>query len=283
MKITPYKLTNFVFLQLLNRIQKIKDFPPSFLCFWENFASAILRKGIRFSYDKDSQYFIVSEGHQKRFFSVFERGTWLYRNGISLRSEFLFKSYCLQNLSFKNDDVVIDCGANSGDLTLKLFEACDKLTYVGVEPSPNDYEVLKKNVSHEDAHLVQKALGDKDGNLKFYICSDRGDSSLIEPPSYNNVVDVEVVTLENLVKSLNLEAIKLIKIEAEGFEPEILQGAKGILDKVEYIAVDGGYERGIDCEQTLTTVTNFLLQNDFEMVDIYFPWYRALFRNKSAS
>ena len=59
-----------------------------------------------------------------------------------------------------------------------------------------------------------------------------------------------------------------------------MNGAAGILDFIEYIAVDGGYERNKDSEQTLTRVTNFLLENNFKMVDIYFPWYRALYRKR---
>jgi hypothetical protein len=72
----------------------------------------------------------------------------------------------------------------------------------------------------------------------------------------------------------------LLKIEAEGYEPEILKGAGKMLERCEYIAVDGGYERGVKCEQTFTTITNYLLKNNFEMKDIYFPWHRALFVRK---
>jgi hypothetical protein len=79
---------------------------------------------------------------------------------------------------------------------------------------------------------------------------------------------------------LGLKQIKLLKIEAEGFEPEILTGARGAFSIIEYISVDGGYERGLQSEQTFTAITNLLLNNDFEIIDIYFPWHRALFKNK---
>ena len=32
--------------------------------------------------------------------------------------------------------------------------------------------------------------------------------------------------------------VKLLKLEAEGFEPEILQGSNKVLNKIEYIGVD---------------------------------------------
>ena len=281
MRITPSKVLNYAAAQFLTRIQKIKSLSPSLLCGFENIAAILLGKKVRFSFDENVDLFIAKEAQKKRFFKNFERGTWLYRRGIEVRSDFLFNSYCLQKITFKSDDVIIDCGANSGDLTLKLFELCADVVYVGVEPSPQDYEVLSYNVTDKKAHLINKALGDRNDTLKFYICTENGDSSLIEPSSYTGSIDVEVVKLETLVNSLDLTKVKLVKVEAEGSEPEILKGAQGILDRVEYIAVDGGYERGVNSEQTFTTVTNFLLDNGFEMEDIFFPWYRALFKNKA--
>ena len=90
---------------------------------------------------------------------------------------------------------------------------------------------------------------------------------------------MEVIRLDQLMNELKLDKIKLLKLEAEGFEPEILIGAGDRLKDIEYIAIDGGYERGISEEETFTTLTNFLIKKDFEILDIYFPWYRALFKN----
>lgn len=281
MKITPYKILNFAASWILNRIQRFNYLSPVILCMFENIAAIVLMKEVRFSYNKAIDFFVAQEGCKKRFFSNFERGTWLYRNGLEQRANFIFKSYCLQNLKFNSGDVVIDCGANSGDLSLKLFEVCSDLNYIAVEPSPDDYKVLTKNITDGNALLINKALGDKNETLKFYICTEKGDSSLIEPSSYTNMIDVDVVRLDTLIKNFNVKKIKLIKIEAEGYELEILKGSQGALEKVEYIAIDGGYERGITNEQTFTVVTNFLLDHGYEMLDIYFPWNRALFQNKS--
>ena len=86
--------------------------------------------------------------------------------------------------------------------------------------------------------------------------------------------------IKTLIDELNIDKIKLLKIEAEGYEPEVLEGLGDKMRICQYIAVDGGYERGIKSEQTLTIITNHLLNNGFEMMDIYFPWCRALFVNK---
>ena len=54
-----------------------------------------------------------------------------------------------------------------------------------------------------------------------------------------------------------------------------------MLKNINYIAIDGGYERGVEREQTFTSLTNKLIQNNFEVIDIKFDYNRALFLNKN--
>lgn len=244
----------------------------------ENFIGNIRARNQKFSYDKNENIFsIYEEGRERKFFNKI-RGFRLYRNGIKNRGKFIFSSYCLQNITFNTNDVIIDCGANYGDLILELEKFIKPSNYIAIEPNPSDFEILKFNANN--SILINKALGNSNGVLPFYVSTERGDSSLIEPKHFDKVIDVQVVRLDALMQDLNLNKIKLLKIEAEGYEPEILKGAGEMLERCEYIAVDGGYERGIHCEQTFTTITNYLLNNNFEIKDIYFPWHRALFIKK---
>ena len=277
------KLKNFLSLNFMAQVEKYhksKISSPKLSCFLENLIAFINNRKVRFSYDRLTRFYCATEGKIICNFANKRRGFWLYRNGIQARGEFLFSSYCLNSMDFEEGDVIIDCGANNGDLTIELKRRAPKVRYVGVEPNPEDFKVLKKNVDLETSEYVNKALGERNAVLNFYVCTENADSSLVEPPSYTEVVDVEVVRLDNLCNELGIKKIKLLKLEAEGYEPEILNGASGVLNSIEYVAVDGGYERGKDNEQTLTWVTNFLLENNFKMTDIYFPWYRALYRKR---
>ena len=75
--------------------------------------------------------------------------------------------------------------------------------------------------------------------------------------------------LMGLVDSLNIEnQIKLIKVEAEGQEPEVLEGSLNTLKNIEYIAVDFGFERGLNQENTINSVNNILTKNNFELKNI---------------
>jgi FkbM family methyltransferase len=264
---------------ILQKFNRNNLFSNSIMVIIENSVARLCGLRVRFSYNPNDNIFFASEDLKQIKFSNRIRGFSLYRNGIKKRAEFIFDSYCLKNIVFSEDDVVIDCGANSGDLMIKLKEFIKLSNYIGIEPNPSDFEILKLNVSNE-SKLINKGLGNSNQSLPFYVCTEDGDSSFIEPKKYSQICDISVLRLDNLMQQLNLNKVKLIKIEAEGYEPEILEGLGSSIDKCQYIAIDGGYERGKNCEQTFTKLTNHLLNNGFEIIDIYFPLYRALFSKK---
>ena len=246
----------------------------------ENLISFISGKEVRFSIDKKQNLIRAQEKNLIKFYTDPTRCFWLYRNGIKARGKFLHKSYCIDKLNFSKKDVVLDCGANSGDLFIELKDRIKSNNYIGIEPNPRDFEVLKLNCPNTT--LINKALGIEQTFLDFFVATSNGDSSLVKPKNFQTIIKVKVTSLVQLMNELKLDKIKLLKLEAEGFEPEILIGAGDRLKDIEYIAIDGGYERGISEEETFTTLTNFLIKRDFEILDIYFPWYRALFKNTNS-
>ena len=115
----------------------------------ENFVNFLRRAKSRFYYDKKNNFFYVVENQKKIFFNNKIRGIDLYRDGISKRSELIFSSYCLEKISFSKNDIVIDCGANYGDLFIKLSDLIEPENYIALEPHPLDCDILKLNVSHK--------------------------------------------------------------------------------------------------------------------------------------
>ena len=99
---------------------------------------------------------------------------------------------------------------------------------------------------------------------------------------YKLTYKVKSITLDSFseIAKLSNKNVKLLKLEAEGLEPEILKGSKNFLKNIEYIAADLGPERGINKECTLAEVTAILTKNNFEMLDFNYPRITALFHNK---
>ena len=261
----------------LEKIHKSRFLSINILIFLENLVARLRNKKVRFNLSKNKRLIKVSDSGLNLYYSKNLRSFWLYRNGISNRGSFLFKSYCLQKITFNINDIVFDCGANSGDLFLEISKYIPIKNYFAFEPNPSDFENLK--INYRDAQLINKGLGKENSKLDFFVASEEADSSILEIENYSKKIEIDVIRLDDFLENFNIKKIKLLKLEAEGYEPEIILGAGTKLSRFEYIAVDGGYERGIKKEQTFTTVSNILIKNNFELVDIYFPWYRGLFRN----
>ena len=200
----------------------------------------------------------------------------LYLNGLEERGNSIGKSYLLGDIRFDDGDVVLDCGANMGDLQLYFYSKGIKINYIGFEPNPLDYNCLSKNLLN-DSKSINLALWNSKSELKFYVDSKSASSSLIEPPFFSEIISVSASRLDEIqLPSL----IKLFKVEGEGAEPEILLGSINILDRIEYVSVDAGPERGILQSSTKTEVMDILEKNGFSLVKEN-PFHRKtiLFRN----
>ncbi|MAH99325.1 MAG: hypothetical protein CMA12_08355 [Euryarchaeota archaeon] len=176
----------------------------------------------------------------------------------------LFDTYCLDKIDFQNGDTIIDCGANVGELNYSFFFKKLDIKYFGIEPEIETFNCLQKNKIRSSDKFYNLALSNKKGNFKFYLDSVGGNSSLEYFGKDEHAV-VKTNTLDSLDLSNN---IKLLKIEAEGHEPEILEAAKETLKVTKYISVDFGYERGIEQSSTVNKVNEILNEMSFELIEL---------------
>ena len=197
----------------------------------------------------------------------------MYGRGYKFRLNSLAKSYFLNRIKFNEGDTIIDCGANIGEIFLYFQLKKIKITYYAFEPAENEFICLKKNTNQEN--LYKKALWKQNTNLPFFIKSNTADSTVFKIEDYEKKTFVEATKLD----SLNLESIKLLKIEAEGAEPEVLQGSIQTIRKCNYIVVDSGKERGRNFEETTMSVCNLLIKNNFDLIYIDHIRIVLMFRN----
>jgi FkbM family methyltransferase len=236
-----------------------------------------LMRGIdtRMHYRESERVFVARSARYELSFRHEAQAYYACKRGIVRRTEILGDTYFLPRIRFRPGDLVVDCGANVGELKYYFLENGLEVEYVGIEPSPLEYRCLVENVAPSKTHNV--GLWDSDGELEFYVSSQMADSSLIEPPEFDEVIKVPTRRLDGLLEG---QTIKLLKLEAEGAEPEAIAGASGILANIEYVSADLGFERGVEQTSTLGEVTNFLLGNGFEIVANGRKRLTVLYRNK---
>jgi FkbM family methyltransferase len=205
-----------------------------------------------------------------------------YSNGVGQFLDSLHGSYLLDRVPLRPSDWVLDCGANVGEVSLALLRREPSLNIVAVEPEALEADCADLNLYQGRPRTVRGVLWHEETTLKFYSAAATADSSTIEPPKYDAVREVPATTVDALLTRMQCQRLRLLKLEAEGAEPEILQGAMGSLERIDYIAADLGPERGVRQEETATPVINLLLARGFEIVSMRFDRVVVLFRNRRA-
>ena len=127
----------------------------------------------------------------------------------------------------REDDVFVDVGANIGSYTI-LASAEIGAKSISVEPAPSTFGFLTDNISLNNiGDLVEMhniALADNNGLIKFTETQDTVNH--VATDNDKDVIEVQVDTLDNIIKATNP---CLIKIDVEGYESEVLKGASETL------------------------------------------------------
>jgi FkbM family methyltransferase len=133
----------------------------------------------------------------------------------------------------KNGDTFIDIGANIGLMSIYASTIVgDSGKVIAFEPNPQTYNILLENIAinkltNIETHAV--AIGDKKETSIIYDNweSNRGSASLIKPTQSGNSYEIAVCKLTDCIDIK--QNITLIKIDVEGYELNVLQGAHEIL------------------------------------------------------
>ena len=140
-------------------------------------------------------------------------------------------------VKLESDDIVLDCGANIG-----LFSsyAASQNCYVYafeplVEQLGNILNMCSRLNSNRICHIPY-ALSDHEGSAEFNISHSTENSSLLsgvlskyKKKILENVVNVNITTVDSFVQSNNLSRVDFIKADIEGSERQMLKGATQVL------------------------------------------------------
>ncbi len=126
---------------------------------------------------------------------------------------------------------VLDVGANVGMTALGFSHVNNGAKVVAVEPVPRTFALLKENTRQaSNVVALNFALGKTPGKVTMQGHNDNLSGSFVSDTfhiSENNhfSVDVEVKTVDQCFDELGLDRIDFLKIDVEGFELEVLEGA----------------------------------------------------------
>ena len=136
------------------------------------------------------------------------------------------------------------------------------------------------NFPNSNSNFHNLGLSDTNSKRPLYLDSSGGNSSFVDFGTSKEISSVKSITLDSLNYKKN---IKLFKIDAEGFEPEVLEGSLETLPLINYISVDFGPERGVEQSNTVPQVNKFLYENNFNLVDFSNLRTVGLYKNSNCN
>jgi FkbM family methyltransferase len=140
--------------------------------------------------------------------NISKGGPTEYQQPVRLRS--------LQHV--KNKRTALDIGANVGLWSRDLVKYFDQV--IAFEPVAMFRECLQRNVTTSNIKVENVALGDQEGRVRMIITEGNTGHTHVDPASTGG--DTRIIRLD----SLNLQNVDYIKIDCEGFEYRVLQGAE---------------------------------------------------------
>ena len=156
----------------------------------------------------------------------------------------------LKILRSKNIDTVLDIGANTGQYGLYLRSLGYTERIISFEPMQTAFTELQKNADRDKGWIAMHyALGNEDGSTVINVSGNSQSSSILEmlPSHEESAPSSKYVTKENIeIKKIDtifdsfcdMNANVMLKIDTQGFEKSVLDGAVNSLDRVSIIELE---------------------------------------------
>nr|MBN1230031.1 FkbM family methyltransferase [Anaerolineae bacterium] len=174
-------------------------------------------------------------------------------------------------------DVFIDIGANKGDFSLLAARLVGQNGQVlAFEPEPTNCHWVQKSITlngYTNIALYTIALSDKADMATLYIGEKSGWHTLIPGQRHRDkgTISVKTRTLDDCLREQGvLDSVNVIKIDVEGAEMSVLQGASETLARNRDLIVllDIHPQLGVSPE----AVCAFLRERDFQLFAEEYPF-----------
>jgi len=190
----------------------------------------------------------------------------------------------LLNLSILKDKYslvvlkVVHVGAHKGQEVQDYLNTFGNLEINLFEPQPNIFNSLKNIYGdHKNIYLYNFALGSKKKYSKMYISDNEGQSSsllkpkkhLDEHPEIQFIGESKNIEIR-VLDELNISNIDLINIDTQGYELEVLKGAKKALQEIKYILIEVNKDELYEGCPHINDIDTFLKSYNFIRTDTNF-------------
>ncbi|WP_122090150.1 FkbM family methyltransferase [Halalkalicoccus subterraneus] len=205
--------------------------------------------------------------------------------GLGYRDKYIYTDSVV-DVAPGPSDVVVETGVYHGKHTAMYAKLAERV--IAFEPSPRNHAIAERNLERFDnVELVNRGLWNEEDELEIRYGDGGGDDGFLDPDTGSGSAGdhVPVHTLEDYIERSNVDGVDFLKVEAEGAEPEIIDGMGEL--RIENVVVNAGEER--EGKPTGREVTELLQPKGYTLVGmkrghiLFFtlkPVPHAAFRNE---
>lgn len=154
-------------------------------------------------------------------------GKWLY-----FYREYQPVEFELATRLLNPGDMVLDVGANVGIFSLLIAKECAS-KIIAVEPLRKNIEILKRNINRlgfsEIISVQEYALGQEEKEIQVSHNSDHSGINIEKSEGETKEI-IKVKRLDDLWKNLKKPKFRIMKLDVEGFEMNVLKGAREMFE-----------------------------------------------------
>jgi FkbM family methyltransferase len=193
------------------------------------------KKSVKYVRQQDKCFSIFLKAFPVR--KIFIR---IYAGDIDIFYEIFYKKiYELPNYSPRG--IIIDAGANVGFATLYFISQIPGATIYCIEPDPDNFAFLKKNLSGEinsgNVVPVQAALASRDGHMHLKKSHFKYNSGITGVGNENSI-KVSTYSVKGFLNKFNIEKVSLFKIDIEGSEENVFEEDSSWLVEVSDVLIE---------------------------------------------
>jgi FkbM family methyltransferase len=157
----------------------------------------------------------------------------------------------VMRLCLRSGDVFIDAGSSVGQMSLyasMLVGPSGKV--LAFEPHRERYSDLLNGIAVNQRSNIDSfniGLGEAPRRVKLYV--DKVSPSMVRTGNADPFQLVQVDSLDNVLDQSDFHSVRMVKIDVEGFDVEVLRGSKSLLSSSDapiLIVEHGVYDNGKD-------------------------------------
>lgn len=179
---------------------------------------------------------------------------------------------------------VVDVGAGRGQFALVARRRFPNATLHCFEPLPAARQKLAAVAGgFAGTRIYDLALGAGRASGELHVSADLDSSSLLQMTATQATafpgteeterVTVSLARLDTILGSSELRSPSLLKIDVQGYELEVLQGAEGVLESFAAILVECSFAELYAGQALADDIVGYLGQRGFRLTGVFSPTY----------